>query len=145
MNESVDPQAIAVVVVVVKRILVPIDRSGYKDKIIAYAISLGKAWGAEITAIHVIEPRHAPSEGGAQAKEQTREEESRRQAEHLLNEIDTLVCCCCCCIMSLPILLSIILYGTSAWLICYAKLSFLFLVEIKDRYLYEAQITSDII
>jgi nucleotide-binding universal stress UspA family protein len=88
MNESVDPQAIAVVVV--KRILVPIDRSGYKDKIIAYAISLGKAWGAEITAIHVIEPRHAPSEGGAQTKEQTREEESRRQAEHLLNEIDTL-------------------------------------------------------
>lgn len=88
MNESVDPQAIAVVVV--KRILVPIDRSGYKDKIIAYAISLGKVWGAEITAIHVIEPGHALSEGGAQAKEQTREEESRRQAEHLLNEIDTL-------------------------------------------------------
>ena len=75
MNESVDPQAI---VVAVKRILVPIDRSGYKDKITAYAISLGKAWGAEITAIHVIEPGHALSDRGAEAKEQAREEESRR-------------------------------------------------------------------
>jgi nucleotide-binding universal stress UspA family protein len=86
MNESVDPQAI---VVAVKRILVPIDRSGYKEKIIAYAVSLGKAWGAEITAIHVIEPEHALSDGRAEAKKEVREE-SRRQAEHLLNEIDTL-------------------------------------------------------
>ena len=37
MNESVDPQAI---VVVVKRILVPIDRSGYKEKITAYGVSV---------------------------------------------------------------------------------------------------------
>jgi nucleotide-binding universal stress UspA family protein len=55
MNESVDPQA---VVVAVKRILVPLDRSGYKEKITAYAVSLGKAGGAEIMAIHVIEPEH---------------------------------------------------------------------------------------
>ena len=86
MNESVDPQA---VVVAVKRILVPIDRSGYKEKIIAYAVSLGKAWGAEITAIHVIEPEHALSDGRAEAKKEAREE-ARRQTEHLLNEIDTL-------------------------------------------------------
>jgi nucleotide-binding universal stress UspA family protein len=86
MNESVDPPAI---VVAVKRILVPIDRSGYKEKIIAYAVSLGKAWGAEITAIHVIEPGHALSDGRAEAKEQAREE-AGRQAEYLLNEIDTL-------------------------------------------------------
>ncbi|MGC2574502.1 MAG: universal stress protein [Candidatus Nitrosopolaris sp.] len=33
-----------------------IDRSKYKEKIIDYAISLGKAWGAEVTAIHVIDP-----------------------------------------------------------------------------------------
>jgi nucleotide-binding universal stress UspA family protein len=42
--------------VAVKKILAPIDRSKYKEKIIAYATSLGKAWGAEITAIHVIDP-----------------------------------------------------------------------------------------
>jgi nucleotide-binding universal stress UspA family protein len=42
--------------VAVKKVLAPIDRSKYKEKIIAYAISLGKAWGAEITAIHVIDP-----------------------------------------------------------------------------------------
>jgi nucleotide-binding universal stress UspA family protein len=86
MNESVDPQAI---VVAVKRILVPIDRSGYKEKIIAYAVSLGKTWGAEITAIHVIEPEHALSDGRAEAKKEAREE-ARRHTEHLLNEIDTL-------------------------------------------------------
>jgi nucleotide-binding universal stress UspA family protein len=86
MNESIDPQA---VVVAVKRILVPIDRSGYKEKIIAYAVSLGKAWEAEITAIHVIEPEHALSDGRAEAKKEAREE-AGRQTEHLLNEIDTL-------------------------------------------------------
>jgi nucleotide-binding universal stress UspA family protein len=86
MNEGVDPQAI---VVAVKRIFVPIDRSGYKEKIIAYAVSLGKAWGAEITAIYVIEPGHALSDGRDEAKEQAREE-AGRQAEHLLNEIATL-------------------------------------------------------
>ena len=42
--------------VAVKKILAPIDRSKYKEKIIAYAISLGKAWGAEITTLHVIDP-----------------------------------------------------------------------------------------
>ena len=42
--------------VTVKKILTPIDRSGYKEKILAYAVSLGKAWGAELTVIHVIDP-----------------------------------------------------------------------------------------
>lgn len=32
--------------VAVKKILMPVDRSEYKEKITAYAISLGKAWGA---------------------------------------------------------------------------------------------------
>ena len=44
----------------VKKILTPIDRSGYKEKILAFAISLGKAWGAEITAIHVIDNSRCP-------------------------------------------------------------------------------------
>jgi len=30
----------------IKRILVPIDRSGYKEKIATYATSLSKAWEA---------------------------------------------------------------------------------------------------
>jgi len=61
--------------VTVKKILAPIDRSKYKEKIIAYAISLGKAWGAEITAIHV-----AASLGGESRKRNWRE---RRRQEDL--------------------------------------------------------------
>ena len=52
MDKNVDREA----EVTVKKILTPIDRSGYKDKILAYAISLGKAWGSEITTVHVIDP-----------------------------------------------------------------------------------------
>jgi nucleotide-binding universal stress UspA family protein len=89
MKESVDPHAI---VVSVKQILVSIDRSGYKEKITGYAISLSKAWGADLTAIHVIEPTYALSADGgeAESKEQARDKEARRQAEQLLNEIDIL-------------------------------------------------------
>jgi nucleotide-binding universal stress UspA family protein len=38
----------------VKKILLAIDKSGYKDKATAYAITLAKSLGAEITVIHVI-------------------------------------------------------------------------------------------
>jgi nucleotide-binding universal stress UspA family protein len=87
MNEGVDAHEL----VVVKRILVPIDRSEYKEKIAAYAISLGKAWGAEMTAVHVVEPWHALPDGvEAEAKEQARITESKKQAENLLNEIGIL-------------------------------------------------------
>jgi nucleotide-binding universal stress UspA family protein len=75
----------------VKRILVPIDRSEYKEKIAAYALSLTKAWGAEMTAIHVVEPKHAlPNGVEAYANEKTRIDESMKQTENLLNEIDFL-------------------------------------------------------
>ncbi len=40
--------------VAVKKILLAIDKSGYKDKATAYAITLAKSLGAEITVIHVI-------------------------------------------------------------------------------------------
>lgn len=60
-------------------------------KILAYALSLSKAWGAEITAIHIVEPGQALQDGGgAQTKEQTRKNKSISQAENLLNEIDIL-------------------------------------------------------
>jgi len=80
------------VLVAVKKILTPIDRSGYKEKILAYAVSLGKAWGAELTVIHVIDPGHGVPGGRIKEKEREREEEAKREAETLLlNTIDPLV------------------------------------------------------
>ena len=74
--------------VAVKKILGAIDRSKYKEKIIAYAISLGKAWGAEVTAIHVIDPGRGVPGGRVKEKEQQREEEAERSAEVLLSEAE---------------------------------------------------------
>ena len=74
--------------VVVKKILAAIDRSKYKEKIIAYAISLGKAWGAEVTAIHVIDPGRGVPGGRIKEKEKQREEEAERPAEDLLSEAE---------------------------------------------------------
>ena len=37
----------------IQKILIAIDKSGYKDKIVGYSITLAKALGASITAIHV--------------------------------------------------------------------------------------------
>jgi nucleotide-binding universal stress UspA family protein len=74
--------------VVVKKILAAIDRSKYKEKIIAYAISMGKAWGAEVTAIHVIDPGRGVPGGRIKEKERQREEEAERPAEDLLSEAE---------------------------------------------------------
>ncbi len=38
----------------VHKILLAIDKSGYKDKATAYAFTLAKSLGAEVTALHVI-------------------------------------------------------------------------------------------
>ena len=66
--------------------------SGYKEKILAYAVSLGKAWGAELTVIHVIDPGRGVPGGRVKEKEREREEEAKRQAEVLLlNTIDPLI------------------------------------------------------
>jgi nucleotide-binding universal stress UspA family protein len=76
----------------VKKILTPIDRSGYKEKILAFAISLGKAWGAELTVIHVIDPGRGVPGGRIKEKEREREEEAKREAEMLvLNTIEPLI------------------------------------------------------
>ena len=74
--------------VAVKKILAAIDRSKYKEKIIDYAISLGKAWGAEVTAIHVIDPGRGVPGGRVKEKEKQREEEAERPAEDLLDEAE---------------------------------------------------------
>ena len=39
----------------VKKILIPVVKSEYNDKIISYAIILAKGSGASITAIHVLD------------------------------------------------------------------------------------------
>ena len=88
MDKNVDREAL----VAVKKILTPIDRSGYKEKILAYALSLGKAWGAELTVIHVIDPGRSVPGGRIKEKEREREEEAKREAETLLlNTIDPLI------------------------------------------------------
>ena len=78
--------------VAVKKILTPIDRSGYKEKILAYAVSRGKAWGAELTVIHVSDADRGVPGGRIKEKEREREEEAKREAETLLlNTIDPLI------------------------------------------------------
>ncbi|MFY9797605.1 MAG: universal stress protein [Candidatus Nitrosopolaris sp.] len=87
MDKNVDRQPIAI-----KKILIPIDKSEYREKIIAYAIALTKAWGAELTAIHVIDPGRGVPGGRIKEKEKEREEEAKREAETLvLNAIDPLI------------------------------------------------------
>ena len=79
-------------VVAVKKILVPVDRSGYKEKIIVYAVSLGIAWEAEVTVIHVIDPVRGVPGGKVEEKEREREEKAKREAEILVfNTIDPLI------------------------------------------------------
>jgi nucleotide-binding universal stress UspA family protein len=87
LGTNVDAQPITV-----KKVLMPIDRSEYREKILAYAIALTKAWGAELTAIHVIDPGRGIPGGRVKENEQEREEEARREAETLvLNAIDAFI------------------------------------------------------
>jgi Universal stress protein family len=84
MEKNVDGVALATV----KKILAPIDRSGYEVQILAFAISIGKAWGAEITAIYVIDPgRGVP---GGRVKEKGRGE--RRRSEERGGKFTSSVC-----------------------------------------------------
>ncbi len=73
-----------------KRILAAVDRSKYKEKIIEYAISIGKAWEAEIVAIHVIDPGHGIPGGRIKEKELEREEQALKPAQELLDEVELL-------------------------------------------------------
>jgi nucleotide-binding universal stress UspA family protein len=74
-------------IISVKRILMPIDRSEYNNKIIEYAISLSKAWDAKITAIHVLDAGLEVWDG---KDKETKPEKIQEKiyAEALLNEID---------------------------------------------------------
>ena len=73
-----------------------IDRSGYKERIITFTISLAKPLGAEIIAIHVIDKStivpatdaYGNYIGGDQI--QATEDELRKQANELLSEAELL-------------------------------------------------------
>lgn len=72
-----------------------IDRSGYKERIITFTISLAKPLGAEIIAIHVIDKSTivpAPDAYGNYMGDQIQatEEELRKQADELLSEAELL-------------------------------------------------------
>ena len=72
-----------------------IDRSGYKERIINFTISLAKPLGAEIIAIHVIDKStivpatdaYGNYIGGDQIQA-TEEEELRKQANEILSEAE---------------------------------------------------------
>jgi nucleotide-binding universal stress UspA family protein len=81
MEKNIEPPT-------VEKILMPIDRSEYKKKIVAYALSLSKAWGAEITAIHVIDVGLGVGYSKDEARKRERVQEAKRPGEDLLNEID---------------------------------------------------------
>ena len=83
MAEAADRHIISV-----KKILVPIDRSEYNNKILEYAISLSKAWDAKITAIHVINMGHEIGDGKDKEIKPEKIQEEKKYAEVLLNEID---------------------------------------------------------
>jgi nucleotide-binding universal stress UspA family protein len=80
---------------VVKKILMAIDKSGYKEKIITFTVSLAKALGAEVTAVHVIdrssiEPVADAYGNNMGVKIGVLEEALRKQAEELLSEVELL-------------------------------------------------------
>lgn len=72
----------------VKKILISIDRSEYNKKIVTYALSLSKAWNADVTAIHVIDVGHGVGYGRAEEAKRERVQQAKTPAEELLNEID---------------------------------------------------------
>ena len=81
-----------------KKILIAIDESKYREKIIRYGLTLAKSLGADIAAVHVIDRSSLTSlsdlggllgyyEGGNIAYY---EEELRKHAKELLDEADIL-------------------------------------------------------
>jgi nucleotide-binding universal stress UspA family protein len=83
--------------VAVKKILVAIDKSGYKEKAVAYAITLAKALGADVTAVHVIDKSSLRIAvnllgyyrgGKKESYEDAYEKVLKEQAEKLLGEAE---------------------------------------------------------
>ena len=79
----------------VKKILVAIDKSGYKDKITVYAVMLAKVLGADVTAIHVLDKSSLGFVGGLLSyyrggKIEVYVDALKKQAEELLAEAEVL-------------------------------------------------------
>ena len=83
----------------VEKILMAIDKSGYKEKVINFAITLAKGLGAEVTAIHVIDKASVGIAGDLlgyyrggkkEAYEEAYEDVLKQQAEKLLAEAEFL-------------------------------------------------------
>ncbi len=80
----------------IKTILIALDTSGYKEKIISYAITLAKSLGAEMIAIHVIDKSSLGAAGdllgyyrGGNIEEF--QKELKKKGEILLAEVETTV------------------------------------------------------
>ena len=80
----------------IKTILIAVDRSGYKEKIISYAITLAKALGAEIIALHVIDKSSLGAAGDLLGyyrgwNIEVYEKEMKEVGERLLAEIEATI------------------------------------------------------
>jgi nucleotide-binding universal stress UspA family protein len=80
----------------IKSILLALDRSGYKEKIISYAITLAKSLTAEIIALHVIDKSALGATGdligyyrGGKIEEY--EKEMKEVGERLLVEVEATI------------------------------------------------------
>ena len=79
----------------IQKILLAIDESEHKGKIIRYGLKLAKSLGAEITTVHVIEKSAISALGGLLGYYDlgdvgNYEEELRKRAKELLGEADIL-------------------------------------------------------
>ena len=75
-----------------KKILIPVVKSEYNDKIISYAIILAKGSGVSITAIHVLDKSTLGGIGdffGARVDED--EKATRKRSEELLTEVQQVI------------------------------------------------------
>ncbi len=76
----------------VKKILLAIDKSGYKDKATTYAMTLAKSLGAEITVIHVVDKSSMGATGDVLGyyrggKLKAYQDALKKDAEKLLNGV----------------------------------------------------------
>jgi nucleotide-binding universal stress UspA family protein len=96
MTQQTDNKSVEYKKPEVKKILIAIDKPGYKEKIIAYAITLSKSLGVSVTAIHVVDKASLGIIGdmvgyyrGGRAEEY--EMTVKKQAEEFLNETKVLL------------------------------------------------------
>ena len=76
----------------IKKILIPVVKSEYNDKIISYAVILAKGSGASITAIHVLDKSTLGGVGdffGLRVAEY--EKAMRKRSEELLTEVQQVI------------------------------------------------------